>query len=47
MQTLAQEIEQRNAWVVELDLTPLAVDGESDAMTHASVPIGVICYLRN
>ena len=31
---------------VELDLTPLAVNGQSDAVTHASVPIGAICYVQ-
>ena len=32
METLAQEIEQRDARVVELDLARLAVDGESDEL---------------
>jgi hypothetical protein len=47
VETLAQKIEQRDARVVELDLTPFAVDGESDAVSHASVPIGAICYVQN
>ena len=47
MEALAQEIEQRDARVGELDRMPFAVHGESDGMTHASVPIAVICYCQN
>jgi hypothetical protein len=44
MQTLAQKIEQRDTRVVELDLTSFTVNGQSEAVSHASVPVGAICY---
>ena len=50
VQALAQQVEQRDARVVKLDVAPLAVDGEGDGVSSCSVPIGAMvewnCRMR-
>ena len=43
VEPLAQQVEQRDARVVERDVAPLAVDGEADGESHAVAPIE--CYV--
>ena len=38
VQTLAQEIEQRDAGIIEIDVPPHPVDGEADGEIHARAP---------
>ena len=45
VETLAQEIEQRDARVFEFDVPPHTVDGEADGEVHAVAPINAMVKL--
>ena len=38
IEALAQEIEQRDSGIIEIDVAPHAVDGEADGEIHGSQP---------